>query len=189
MDGDPLVGGAKLGRRAILGRAAATGAALGLMTPRGAAGAQDATPVAIRSDSDVVYGVADDTPLLLDVFYPPAREAPRPAVVLVHGGGLAFGSRADVFEQARALARAGYVAFAIEYRLFAQYNGTNPWPAQLDDAQRAVRWVRANAAAYGVDPARLAAYGHSSGGRWRPPWGFARPATTATRLSPASPAG
>jgi len=48
--------------------------------------------------------------------------------------------------------------------LFDPTTGTNPWPAQLGDAQRAVRWVRANAATYGVDPTRVGAYGHSSGG-------------------------
>jgi acetyl esterase/lipase len=62
------------------------------------------------------------------------------------------------------LAEAGYVAFSIDYRLFDQRDDSNPWPAQLDDAQRAVRWVRANAATYGVDPKRVGAYGHSSGG-------------------------
>jgi acetyl esterase/lipase len=62
------------------------------------------------------------------------------------------------------LALAGYVTFSADYRLFNEINGANPWPAQLDDAQRAVRWVRANAATYGVDPERVAAYGHSSGG-------------------------
>jgi acetyl esterase/lipase len=62
------------------------------------------------------------------------------------------------------LALAGYVTFSADYHLFNEINGANPWPAQLDDAQRAVRWVRANAATYGVDPERVATYGHSSGG-------------------------
>jgi acetyl esterase/lipase len=62
------------------------------------------------------------------------------------------------------LAIAGYVAFGVGYRLFDPDTGENPWPAQLDDAQRAVRWVRANADTYCVDPDRLGAYGHSSGG-------------------------
>lgn len=56
------------------------------------------------------------------------------------------------------------VAFAVGYRLFDQGTGANPWPAQLDDVQRAIRWVRANADEYGVDSKRVGAYGHSSGG-------------------------
>ena len=65
---------------------------------------------------------------------------------------------------ARELAKAGYVAFSIDYRLLDTVTAQNPWPAQLDDAQRAVRWVRAHADTYGVDPKRLAAYGWSAGG-------------------------
>jgi len=59
------------------------------------------------------------------------------------------------------LARFGFVAFSVDYRLFK--DGQNRWPAQLDDVQRAVRWVRAHAREYGVDPARVGAFGHSAG--------------------------
>ncbi len=52
-------------------------------------------------------------------------------------------------------------AFAVDYRLL--HGEENRWPAQLDDVQRAVRWVRANAAKYGVNPQRLGAFGHSAG--------------------------
>ena len=113
----------------------------------------------------VVYGTVEDEPLLLDVFRPPARAAPRPAVVLVHGGGMWTGSRADMADPARQLARAGYVAFAVDYRLVDAASGRHRWPAQLDDVQHAVRWVRANAARYGVDPGRVGAYGWSAGGQ------------------------
>jgi acetyl esterase/lipase len=49
--------------------------------------------------------------------------------------------------------------------MFDLATGANKWPAQLDDAQRAVRWVRAHAAEYNVDPDRICALGHSSGGQ------------------------
>ena len=113
----------------------------------------------------VVYGTVEDEPLLLDVFRPPARAAARPAVVLVHGGGMWTGSRADMADPARQLAQAGYVAFAVDYRLVDIASGRHRWPAQLDDVQHAVRWVRANAARYGVDPERVGAYGWSAGGQ------------------------
>ena len=121
-------------------------------------------PPKFEKERDVIYGEVGGEPLLLDVYRPVGWPAPRPSVLVFHGGGLVFGSRGDVVEPARALAIAGYVAFAVEYRLFDPNTGANPWPAQLDDAQRAIRWVRANAATYGVDPDRVAAYGHSSGG-------------------------
>ena len=65
-------------------------------------------------------------------------------------------------DPARNLAPAGYVAFSIDHRLVND-GAENRWPAQLDDVQRAVRWVRAHAADYGVDPERVASYGWSSG--------------------------
>jgi len=59
------------------------------------------------------------------------------------------------------LARCDFVAFSVDYRLF---HGTeNAWPTQLDDVQRAVRWIRANAAKYHIDPDRIGAFGHSAG--------------------------
>ena len=159
-----------LSRRRLLHGTALAGAAASFSPwPRAALaqGTPEArpTPAAVEQTREVVYGEVDDTPLLLDVMQLAAeREAPRPAVVLFHGGGLIFGSRSDVFEPFARLAQAGYVTFSVDYRLFNESTGANPWPAQLDDAQRAVRWVRANAATYGVDPERVAAYGHSSGG-------------------------
>jgi acetyl esterase/lipase len=119
----------------------------------------------VDEDRGVVYGTAADEPLLLDVHRPPARAAPRPAVVLVHGGGMWTGSRADMADPARQLAQAGYVAFGVDYRLVDAAAGRHRWPAQLDDVQRAVRWVRANAARYRVDPGRVGAYGWSAGGQ------------------------
>jgi acetyl esterase/lipase len=96
---------------------------------------------------------------------PADRPAPRPAVVVIHGGGLVQGTRWDLGEAALALAQAGYATFNIEYRLFVSGDTTALWPAQLDDVQRAVRWVRANAATYNVDPDRVGALGFSSGGQ------------------------
>ncbi|HEX3685541.1 MAG TPA: alpha/beta hydrolase [Bryobacteraceae bacterium] len=100
--------------------------------------------------------------LLLDVYPPTAASAnPRPAVVLIHGGGWSSLDKSTMRTMAQFLARHGFVAFAVNYRLFQ--NGENHWPAQLDDVQRAVRWVRAHSAQYGVNPQRIGAFGHSAG--------------------------
>jgi acetyl esterase/lipase len=116
-------------------------------------------------DSGVLYGMADGQELLLDVIRLPGGDGLRPAVVVVHGGFLFKGGRGDLAEIADPLARAGYVIFDIDYRLFVLASGRNLWPAQLDDAQRAVRWIRSHAAAYGVDPERIGALGFSAGGQ------------------------
>lgn len=119
----------------------------------------------VDAERGVVYGVVAGEPLLLDVYRSLPHGAPRPAVVLIHGGGMGTGSRADMEHPAQQLARAGYVAFSVGYRLVDTETGSHRWPAQLDDVQRAVRWVRANAADFGIDPMRVAAYWWSAGGQ------------------------
>ncbi|MBW3634970.1 MAG: alpha/beta hydrolase [Armatimonadetes bacterium] len=110
---------------------------------------------------NLVYGEAGGQKLLLDV-YGANRARTRPAVILVHGGSWSSGSKADLGFVASALARQGYVGFSVNYRLLR--DGRNRFPAQLDDVQRAVRWVRAHAREFGVDPQRIGALGASAGG-------------------------
>jgi len=118
----------------------------------------------VSTQENVEYGVAGGQKLLLDV-YEPASEAsrPRPAVVLIHGGGWTSFDKGTMRGMAQFLARGGFVAFSVDYRLFE--GSENRWPAQLDDVQRAVRWVRANAAKYNTNPERIGAFGHSAGGQ------------------------
>lgn len=114
-------------------------------------------------ERDVIFGEVEGKKLLLDIFAPtsPASKL-RPAVIWVHGGGWSDGSKSNLAEGAKALSQQGYVCFSINYRLVSKEQ--NRWPAQLDDVQRAVRWVRANAERYQVDSKRIGAIGHSAGG-------------------------
>ena len=129
---------------------------------------QRGTQDTIETDLGVRYGeaLAGDEELLLDVYRPAPRATLRPAVLVIHGGGFVGGSRLDasVVEPARRLAQAGFVVFSIDYRLHHQADRRNAWPTPFDDVQRAVRWVRANAETYAVDPDRVGAYGVSAGG-------------------------
>jgi acetyl esterase/lipase len=113
-------------------------------------------------EENVSYANVNGVQLHLDVFQPaPKGSGPSPAVILIHGGGWTEFDKSTMRRMGEFLARSGFVAFAVDYRLF---NGKeNPWPAQLDDVQRAVRWVRANAAKYGVNADRIGAFGHSAG--------------------------
>ncbi|HEX2046662.1 MAG TPA: alpha/beta hydrolase [Acidimicrobiales bacterium] len=108
---------------------------------------------------DVQYGVANGKSLLLDA-YVPRTGARRPAVVMIHGGGWRVGDKASWAPEATRLAERGWVAFSVNYRL----DEPSPFPAEIDDVQAAVRWARANADEYGIDPARIAAVGESAGG-------------------------
>jgi acetyl esterase/lipase len=120
-----------------------------------------AAPNSGAPETDVVYGEAAGTKLLLDIYRPTSGKPPYPAVVLIHGGSWSSFDKGTMAGIGRFLAHNGFVAFAIDYRLL---DGTrNQWPAQLDDAQRAVRWIRANAKKYDVDRAHIGAFGHSAG--------------------------
>ncbi|MCX6948619.1 MAG: alpha/beta hydrolase [Opitutae bacterium] len=84
-----------------------------------------------------------------------------PAVVWIHGGGWTGGDKAQAREKniGHTLAQAGYVVASINYRL-----GVGAWPQNLLDCKNAVRFLRAHAAQYGLDPNRIAVAGGSAGG-------------------------
>jgi acetyl esterase/lipase len=119
---------------------------------------------AVTVEENVPYTSVSSAQLYLDIYKPGDRgDTTRPAVVLIHGGGWTSFSKSTMRGMGQFLARSGFVAFAVDYRLL--HGEENRWPAQLDDVQRAVRWVRANAAKYGVNPERIGAFGHSAGGQ------------------------
>jgi len=123
---------------------------------------QEPNPSLISIDQNVVYASINGADLHLDVYHPAQiSPSPRAAVMLIHGGSWMNFDKSTMRGIGQFLARYGFVAFAIDYRLF--HDSQNRWPAQLDDAQRAVRWVRANAAKYNINPARIGAFGHSAG--------------------------
>jgi acetyl esterase len=97
------------------------------------------------------------------VFSPAAggKGEPRSAIVLFYGGGWAQGEPAWAFARARHFAEQGMVAVAAEYRLSDQ-KSISPIEA-MADAQAAIRWMRSQAEALGIDPRRVAAYGWSAG--------------------------
>jgi acetyl esterase/lipase len=131
-------------------------------SPSGIATVSNTASVSVQDN--VHYGVVNEQPLLLDVYQPAGLTArPRLAIVLIHGGGWTSFDKSTMRGMAQLLARSGFVAFSVDYRLL---RGTeNRWPAQLDDVQRAVRWIRASAAKYDVNPERIGAFGHSAGGQ------------------------
>lgn len=85
----------------------------------------------------------------------------RPLVVFIHGGGWLAGSKSDGLGVMQAIASGGdYVAASINYRLTQEA----PWPAQIFDCKAAIRYLRGNAAKYGIDPDRIGVMGMSAGG-------------------------
>lgn len=98
--------------------------------------------------------------LKIDIFSPDMEEHTQTAVILLHGGGWRYGDKAMMSVYGTELAKHGFVAFAPEYRLL----GESAWPAHIEDVKSAIRWVRANAAEWGIDPAKIAVEGFSAGG-------------------------
>lgn len=109
---------------------------------------------------DVTYARYGDRTLEMDIYRPKGAWGELPAIVCIHGGGWQKGSRVNHRKVAQALASRGFVTASISYRL----SGEAPFPAQIQDCKAAVRFLRANAKEYGIDPENIGAIGHSAGG-------------------------
>lgn len=118
-----------------------------------------ATLDSLDSKRDVTYARYGDRTLEMDIFRPAAAWGELPAVVCIHGGGWANGSRINHERVAQAIAARGYVAATISYRL----SGEAPFPAAIHDCKAAVRFLRANAKEFGIDPGHIGAIGLSAG--------------------------
>ncbi len=116
-------------------------------------------PASLKVEFDLVYGKTPEQELKLDV-YRPKNDTVLPACVLVHGGGWIGGDKERFRALGFALAEKGYVVANVEYRLA----GAAKYPAAVQDCSLAVRWVRANAKRFALDPQRIGAWGGSAGG-------------------------
>jgi len=97
----------------------------------------------------------------LDLYLPNATPGPYPLIVAIHGGGFIFGDkREDQLNAPVEAVRAGYAVAAINYRMA----GEAVFPAAVQDVKAAIRFLRAHARQYDIDPARIATWGNSAGG-------------------------
>ncbi len=122
--------------------------------------AEIAVPDSVAFERGVEFSHPDDQHLQLDIAWPKNGDGPFPAIVCIHGGGFRAGTRDGYDAMCVKLAQEGYVAITVTYRLSPAYQ----FPAAVLDCKSAVRWLRANAAKYHVDPNRIGAMGGSAGG-------------------------
>lgn len=119
-------------------------------------------PEGVKVVPDIVYREGESEAWRLDLAMPEEPgEEPRPALVFIHGGGWRSGDKRRVAFLGPTLeyATKGYVCITVEYRLVDEA----PLPACIEDVKCAVRWLRAHAQDYNVDPDRVGAYGNSAG--------------------------
>ncbi len=119
-------------------------------------GLSQTVPDNVTFEKQVAYNAGSR--LAMDVARP-KEPGSYPAVVAIHGGGFSSGDRASYTPLILRLAQRGYVAVSIDYRLAP----ASQFPAAVQDVKSAVKFLRANAAKYSVDPERIAALGDSAG--------------------------
>jgi Esterase/lipase len=110
-------------------------------------------------EPDIVFGKGGDVDLALDIARPEKLDKPTPCVVFIHGGGWTGGNRKVHVPQILDFAKRGYVSATIQYRLVPKAI----FPAQVEDVKCGIRYLRANADKYKIDPNKIGAVGFSAG--------------------------
>jgi acetyl esterase/lipase len=134
-------------------------ASVGLcLVPSGPAMRPFRMPDGVKILRDIEYARVGDKSLLLDIYMPEKTTGPLPLIVWIHGGAWQVGSKNGC--PAVRLVPQGYIAASLNYRLSQEA----PFPAQIEDCKGAIRFLRASAAKYSIDPNRIGVWGGSAGG-------------------------
>jgi len=131
-----------------------------LLIARATLAADPVVPDSVLWETGIEYANPDDTHLQLNLARPKKGEGPFPAVLCIHGGGFRAGKRESYDALCLKLAEHGYAAATITYRLAPQHK----FPAAVHDSKAAVRWLRANAKTYKINPDKIGVTGGSAGG-------------------------
>lgn len=156
---------------------------------------------------DIQYAVIPAyRPLHLDLYVPPRSRTAHPLIVYIHGGGWAFGQPRPSGAFANwpgvlaLMAAHGFVVASVQYR----FSGEAPFPAAIQDVKAAIRWLRAHASRYDIDPRHVGVWGGSAGGHLAAldavscgvstlnppaPAANAKPGTLHAQVAPAGPEG
>jgi acetyl esterase/lipase len=118
-------------------------------------------PADVKVLKDIEYAKVGDRKLPLDLYLPEKAEGKLPVIVWIHGGGWRSGSKEeDCLAVQTGFVQKGYAVASVEYRL----SDEAIFPAQIEDCKSAIRWLRANADKYNLDPSHIGAWGFSAGG-------------------------
>jgi len=109
---------------------------------------------------DIPYATVSDAQKL-DIYLPDAMDKPVPVIVAIHGGEFIRGDKGDrQVDPMKEGVHRGYAVVSLNYRL----SGEAIFPAAIQDIKAAIRWIRANADKYNLNPDKIAVWGNSSGG-------------------------
>lgn len=102
----------------------------------------------------------------LDLYLPTGPEPPagRPVILVLPGGGWRWVRRNDLGAAVAPFTKFGYAVAVADYAYASSQPGTHVYPTNIEDVRQAVRWLKTNAAKYGIDPTRVVAWGESAGG-------------------------
>jgi len=135
-------------------------AVFSLLTLQSTVFGQVQVPETVQWETGLEYSAPEGESLQLNLARPKSVEGPFPAVLCIHGGGFRAGKRESYDGLCLKLAERGYVAVTMTYRLAPKHQ----FPAAVHDTKAAVRWLRANAAKYKINPDRIGTTGGSAGG-------------------------
>lgn len=127
-----------------------------------ASSAQTAKNNSIESleiERGLAYALMEGHEMALDLYWHPTARDPEPVVVWIHGGAWMMGDRSWIPPELPLLDR-GFAMASLDYRL----SQDAIFPAQIEDCKAAIRWLRANAARYNLNPHRVGVWGESAGG-------------------------
>jgi len=114
---------------------------------------------------DVVVGTGGSRPIKIEICAPDPASPPAqalPVIAYIHGGGWNSGSKNDGASKTVSYAKRGYVGVSLDYRLTSE-SGNPIMPAQIEDIKLAIRYLRANAALFFLNPNQIALWGSSAG--------------------------
>lgn len=122
------------------------------------------TPILDSADTSIVYKNASNTDLHLNIYFPENQisDSVKPCIIFFFGGGFINGSPNQFEEQCKYFSDLGLVAISADYRVISRNNTTGI--ECIEDAKSAIRFLRINASALGVDPSKIIAAGGSAGG-------------------------
>lgn len=114
----------------------------------------------VQLHKDIPIGANDGTKLSINIALPnTARKTPRPVILMVHGGGFISGDKDSKNAQIQKFAQRGFVSASAMYRFAPEFK----FPSQIEDIKLAIRFLKANAAQYNLDPERIIVSGSSAG--------------------------